>query len=250
MRLDPAVATYFTNSTKRRCSSSSNRISLRSSRISAPREPCTVRAFTMRCSPSGVRGPVLAPPCILYDQRLWLADGFHRWHAHKVLGAEAISAEVRDGSRRDALLFSLAANSAHGLQRGATDYRRAYDIACRNGLVDPTDSDGVARLLHCSGRWASDLTERARAAAKAARDAEIIRLKDEGRTHREVAREVGVAPQTVTDVQQRRSSETGQSDPPAWRQKLEELSSEPAQNWSAALRALRCVLRHGSDLRH
>jgi hypothetical protein len=35
-------------------------VSLRSSRISAPYPPCTVRAAT----PSGVRGPVLAPPCI------------------------------------------------------------------------------------------------------------------------------------------------------------------------------------------
>jgi hypothetical protein len=33
---------------------------------SAVRRPCVVRAFRMRSSPSAVRGPVLAPPCILH----------------------------------------------------------------------------------------------------------------------------------------------------------------------------------------
>ena len=34
--------------------------------ISAVRRPCVVRAFRMRSNPSDVRGPVLAPPCILH----------------------------------------------------------------------------------------------------------------------------------------------------------------------------------------
>jgi hypothetical protein len=34
--------------------------------ISAVRRPCVVRAFRMRSNPWDVRGPVLAPPCILH----------------------------------------------------------------------------------------------------------------------------------------------------------------------------------------
>jgi hypothetical protein len=34
--------------------------------ISVVRRPCVVRAFRMRSNPSAVRGPVLAPPCILH----------------------------------------------------------------------------------------------------------------------------------------------------------------------------------------
>jgi hypothetical protein len=33
--------------------------------ISAVRRPCVARAFRMCSNPSAVRGPVLAPPCIL-----------------------------------------------------------------------------------------------------------------------------------------------------------------------------------------
>ena len=95
------------------------------------------------------------PPVVVFqtEDGLLLADGFHRWHAHKVLRLEAIKAEVVDGSRRDTLLYSLSANAAYGLQRGASYYRRVYDIAYRNGLVDATDAEAVAALLHCSGRW-------------------------------------------------------------------------------------------------
>ena len=159
-----------------------------------------------------IDGAKFPPVTVFRDSRetLWLADGFHRWHAHKVLELDAIDIEQIDGSHRDALLYSLSANSKHGLQRGAADYTRAYEIACKHKLVDPSDSEAVAGLLHCSGRWADKLTASARTAAKAERDAEIIRLKDEGKTHREVAHELGLkSPQTVTDVQKQHSAKTG-----------------------------------------
>src|SRR5215472_10239767 len=142
------------------------------------------------------------PPVVAFreDNVIWLADGFHRWHSRKVLDLDEIEVTITDGCRRDALLYSLSANASHGLQRKATDYRRAYDIACRNKLVEPTDSEAVAALLHCSGRWATDLTEKARAADKTARDAKIIRLKGEGKSNREVALIVGVDEGTVRNV--------------------------------------------------
>jgi hypothetical protein len=115
---------------------------------------------------------------------------------------------------------------------------------------DPNDphGEGVARLLNCTGRWAYDLTEKARAEDKAKRNAEIIRLKDEGLTVREIKEETGASLGTISGVQKLKTSKTEQpdetaqpSDPPAWKQKLEDLASEPAQNWAAALRALRLI---------
>lgn len=185
------------------------------------------------------------PPVVVFRDdacTLWLADGFHRWHAHKVLDADCINADVRDGSRRDALLYSLSANAKHGLQRGAGDYSRAYDTACRNGLVNAADSDAVQALLRCSGSWADKLTVRAREAARAARDADIIKLKDQGKTHREVAREVDVSIGTVSAVHKAHSAETEQpTETPPWVQKLRELESPEALAWSDALQALRHI---------
>ena len=185
------------------------------------------------------------PPVVAFREGnvLWLADGFHRWHAHKVIDADGIDVEIIDGERRDALLYSLSANARHGLQRGDTDYRRAYEIACRNGLVDPTDSEAVTALLRCSGSWGEKLTAKARAKAKEERDATIIRLKDDGKSNREVAREVGVVEGTVRNVaaQKQRSVEIAQSEPPTWVQNLRELESPEANAWAAALKALRHV---------
>lgn len=55
----------------------------------------------------------------------WLADGFHRWHAHKAASVELIEADVRQGSVRDAILHSVGVNAAHGMRRTNADKRRA-----------------------------------------------------------------------------------------------------------------------------
>ena len=59
----------------------------------------------------------------------WLADGFHRVAAFKGAGASEIPAEVRQGTTRDAKLYALSANHAHGLPRTVADKRNAVMIA-------------------------------------------------------------------------------------------------------------------------
>lgn len=57
----------------------------------------------------------------------WLADGFHRYHAHKNAGKASIEAEVKTGTVRDAILYSLGANDSHGLRRTNADKRKAVN---------------------------------------------------------------------------------------------------------------------------
>lgn len=69
---------------------------------------------------------VLPPVVVFFDgSEYWLADGFHRYHAHRKAGAETILVDGRVGSRRDAVLYSVGANSDHGLRRTNADKRRA-----------------------------------------------------------------------------------------------------------------------------
>lgn len=68
------------------------------------------------------------PVTVFHDgQDYWLADGFHRVHAHRFLNWPEINADVRQGTRRDAVLFSVGANAAHGLRRTNADKRRAVE---------------------------------------------------------------------------------------------------------------------------
>lgn len=62
----------------------------------------------------------------------WLADGFHRVLAHERAGLVDVLAEIRTGSKRDALLFAVGANANHGLPRTNKDKRRAVEILLRD----------------------------------------------------------------------------------------------------------------------
>lgn len=74
------------------------------------------------------RGAVFPPVIVFHDDfSYWLTDGFHRAKAKESIGGHEILAEVRYGSRRDAILFAAGANSAYGLQRSNADKRRAVE---------------------------------------------------------------------------------------------------------------------------
>ena len=71
-------------------------------------------------------GATFPPIIVFYDgQHWWLASGFHRWHAHDKAGRKTIDCEVREGTVRDAILFSVGCNEKHGLQRTNADKRKA-----------------------------------------------------------------------------------------------------------------------------
>lgn len=67
------------------------------------------------------------PPVVVFNDgtEYWLADGFHRYHATKKVGYLEIEADVKQGTRRDAILYSVGANSNHGLRRSNEDKRKA-----------------------------------------------------------------------------------------------------------------------------
>ncbi len=67
------------------------------------------------------------PPVVAYfdGSAYWLADGFHRYQACIRAELDTIAADVRQGTQRDAILFSVGANASHGLRRTSDDKRRA-----------------------------------------------------------------------------------------------------------------------------
>jgi len=73
------------------------------------------------------------PPVVVFHQDgdFVLADGFHRLRARRLAKFETIDVEVLQGTRLDALKFSLSANHQHGLRRTNEDKRHAIGIALR-----------------------------------------------------------------------------------------------------------------------
>lgn len=80
----------------------------------------------------------------------WLADGFHRFFATKKAGFLDIEANIHEGTRRDAVLFSVGTNAVHGLRRTNDDKRKAV-LTLLNDLEWSEWSDNeIARRCHVS----------------------------------------------------------------------------------------------------
>lgn len=97
-------------------------------------------------------GVVLPPVVAFFDGVVyWLADGFHRYHAHRRVGREAIAADVHDGGLREAILYSVGANAEHGLRRTNDDKRKAvetmliHEIASKDENGNPWCDSDIAR---------------------------------------------------------------------------------------------------------
>lgn len=59
----------------------------------------------------------------------WCADGFHRTLSAKEAGRDKIHVEIKQGTQRDAKLFSFGANDKHGKPRTNADKRRVVTEA-------------------------------------------------------------------------------------------------------------------------
>lgn len=70
------------------------------------------------------------PPITVFDDGAtkWLADGFHRLHAHKKAARQAIDCVVKFGTRRDAIIYASTANTRHGLRLSPKDKRKIAEI--------------------------------------------------------------------------------------------------------------------------
>ena len=74
---------------------------------------------------------VTFPPVVVFrdGSQSYLADGFHRVLASRREGREVIKAEVRPGTKTDALWYALGANRANGLRLTLADKQHAIRLA-------------------------------------------------------------------------------------------------------------------------
>lgn len=75
----------------------------------------------------------LPPLSVFFDGKdYWLADGFHRYHAHRRAGSKTVAINVHKGTQRDAILYSVGANATHGLRRSNEDKRNAVETLLKD----------------------------------------------------------------------------------------------------------------------
>ena len=91
-------------------------------------------------------GAQLPPVTLFYDgAHYWLADGFHRYFGAKAAGRTTIHEDITPGTLREAILYSLSANSKHGLRRSNADKRRAVQTLLDDAEWSKWSSNEIAK---------------------------------------------------------------------------------------------------------
>lgn len=95
------------------------------------------------------------PPVVLFHDgtRYYMADGFHRGLASQRNGLEDIQADVRVGTKDDALWFALGANRTNGHQMTLADKRHAILLAV--STWPDRSMRQIADQVGCSSTYAS-----------------------------------------------------------------------------------------------
>lgn len=99
------------------------------------------------------------PPVIVFFDGVdnWLADGFHRYHAAGRAGLDDLPADVRNGTLRDAILYSVGANAAHGQRRTNADKHKSVMTLLEDEEWSKKQDQEIAEIAWVTKRYVNKL---------------------------------------------------------------------------------------------
>lgn len=99
-----------------------------------------------------MRKGIFPPVDVFFDGNdYWLTDGFHRYEAHIKAGQDSIRANVRPGTKHDALLFSVSANIKNPLRLTRDDRRKAVEMLLADSEYRKFSDAEIGRRCGVSG---------------------------------------------------------------------------------------------------
>ena len=129
----------------------------------------------------------LPPVTVFYDGvNYWLADGFHRYWANKKIDCEYVFADIRQGTQRDAILYSVGANASHGLRRTNADKRKALLIMLEDEEWSQWSTREIARQCGVSEKMARSFRDSLSASkTQIEPKSQAVKYKRGGKTHQQ-----------------------------------------------------------------
>jgi len=122
-----------------------------------PREKI-VQALVKEYAREMKAGAEFPPVVVFFDgANYWLADGFHRLEAVNLNGWDSIDVDVHQGTRRDAVLCSVSANTEHGQRRSNSDKRRAVMTLLNDAEWQGWSSRKIGRTCRVSHTYVDKL---------------------------------------------------------------------------------------------
>jgi hypothetical protein len=170
------------------------------------------------CRGHGGRRRVPADHRVLRRHRI--LAGFHRIIAAKSLGLTEIDTDVRAGTRRDAILYAVGANAAHGLKRTNRDKRNAAMTLLRDPEWSAWSDNRIAAKCAVTQPFVSKLRS------------SLITVISEPASERTYTNKHGTtSTMTVTNI----GARPGPAPAPAaeeWRQAdIEDIAPQPTPAW-------------------
>lgn len=125
-------------------------------------------------------GAVFPPIKVFFDgANYWLADGFHRYHANKANVTKEIEADVKEGSQRDAQLYSFGANDDHGLRRTNEEKRRSVLRMIDDFEWGELSDREMGRIANVSHTFVAKIKESLKKDSPDAKNT-VVKAKDKG----------------------------------------------------------------------
>ena len=123
----------------------------------------------------------------------YLADGYHRYFANKVVGSPGINCDVVNGTLRDAQLYSFGANHDHGLQRTIADKVKAVTTMLQDLEWSDWSDREIARACNVShpfvAKIRAELGQKKQDSVKFERDGKVMQMDTKNKTERKLPKE-------------------------------------------------------------
>lgn len=96
----------------------------------------------------------------MYDgATYWLVDGFHRYHAYKLLGIKEVEIDYKPGTLEEAQVMSYGMNGKHGKPRTTADKRKSVEQALKNPLTAGKSNYELAKICKVSESFVASVRQ-------------------------------------------------------------------------------------------
>ena len=109
----------------------------------------------------------------------WLTDGFHRWHAYKLMGIKEREVKYKPGTLQDAQIEALKANAKHGKTLTNEDKRNKVEMALKIDGFDKKSNYEIANMCGVSQSFVASVRDPAKKEKQASTKAKHINKKAE-----------------------------------------------------------------------
>ena len=130
----------------------------------------------------------------------WLVDGFHRYHAYKLMGLKKTNVNYKPGTQSEAQILSFGVNGKHGKPRTVEDKRNAVQMALEHPDLKEKSTYEIAKICAVSQPFVAGIRDPLKKEKqKAAVEKNIQKKASEISENKEITNQISSEKTTVNE---------------------------------------------------